>query len=355
MKISRFDPPGNVQDFTTEKLRNAWSEVIEGFIDESIAAVEQDHPGVACQFYNPRTTDTDAPSAEKVIEWPGFPKLVQDRFPDDRRKAWQTAETGATARQDYQDEYLEWHVIRNAAGKITRVSFTSEGPEYWEFLAEHAPATLLARYKELVDPAQKDRVKLSDLVTPGGKYRPRNKWNTQHGAVHLIQENNTLGAEIKIAADATVLRAKNGRPVTDADALIDCGRFGAPGRFSDPLIGSSVNTLARAGYSITLRNPVALYITGFGHKGWKKPDGRPVGNYWKVVRGTPAPGPNKPAMVLHLVYEVPASEGFVVGDIRINNQPIEFGGQIAEFVRVGLVGVACRKGKSRNPAQPCVD
>jgi hypothetical protein len=353
MKITRFDPPANVQDLKTDQQRQGWSDLIERYFDESIAAVENAFPGVTCQFYNPRTTDTDSPSAEKLIEWPGFPKILQDRFPDDRRRAWETAEATPGARKKYQDEYLEWNVVRKA-GKITRVSFTCEGPEYWDFLAQTDPGTLLELYRGLVDPARKEQVKLSDLVT-GGSYNPGNKWNTRYGAVHLTQPNNTLGAEIKIAADATVLWRHTGQPVTDTAQLICCGRFGDGGRASDPKIGADVNTLARAGYSITLRNPVALYITGYSHQGWKKPNGKAVGNYWKVVRGTPAPGTNKPAQVLHLVYEVPPGEGFVVGDITINGRPIEFGGQIAEFVRVGLVGVACRKGKSHNPAQECTD
>jgi hypothetical protein len=55
-----------------------------------------------------------------------------------------------------------------------------------------------------------------------------------------------------------------------------------------------------------------------------------VDNYWRIVRPAGASGP--PA--LRLVYEVPRSEGFVVGDIRIGGRPIEFGGQIAEHLTV---------------------
>jgi hypothetical protein len=353
MKISRFDPPANVQDFKTEKQRKGWSDLLERYFNGAIANVQASLPGISSQFYNPRTTETDTPAAEKVIEWPGFPKKVQDRFPDDRRSAWKAAEEPAGARQKFQDEYLEWNVVRKA-GKITRVSFTCEGPEYWDFLARTDPDTLLALYKTLVDPAQAANVKLSDLIS-GGTYNRTNKWNTRFGAVHLTQAANTLGAEINIAADATVLWQKGGKRVTNAAQLICCAQFGDGGRSSDPKIGAEVNTLARAGYSITLRNPVGLYITGYTHQGWKKPDGKQVGNYWKVVRGTPAPSANKPASVLHLVYEVPAAEGFVVGDITINGQPIEYGGQIAEFVRVGLVGVACRKGQSHNPSAECTN
>jgi hypothetical protein len=46
------------------------------------------------------------------------------------------------------------------------------------------------------------------------------------------------------------------------------------------------------------------------------------------------------------VFEVPADKGYVVGDITINGAPIEFGAQIADFVSIKLVGLACRIGKS---------
>ena len=85
----------------------------------------------------------------------------------------------------------------------------------------------------------------------------------------------------------------------------------------------------------------------------KKPDGSPAGNYWKLLRGKPAPGPNKAAMGLHLVFEVPASEGFVVGDIKIGNRTIQYGGQFAEKITVGLFGLVCNEGQSANPGFKC--
>jgi hypothetical protein len=59
-----------------------------------------------------------------------------------------------------------------------------------------------------------------------------------------------------------------------------------------------------------------------------------VGDYWRIVRGSPG-------AALRVEYEVPASEGFVVGDISIGGRPIRFGGQLAEHITVmagGLVG-----------------
>ena len=59
--------------------------------------------------------------------------------------------------------------------------------------------------------------------------------------------------------------------------------------------------------------------------GWTKPDGTPVGDYWRSIRGAPG-------AALRVVYEVPRREGFAVGDIRIGGRPITIGGQLAEHV-----------------------
>src|SRR5262249_5199885 len=148
------------------------------------------------------------------------------------------------------------------------------------------PAKLLAVYKDLVDPAHRDDVKLADLIV-GNVYRPNNRWNTTDGVVHLIQPNNNLYAEVQIAAQACILRKTNaGTPITESNALIECAGYGEPGRASDPKIGATVNAKARQGYAVALRNPVALYMTSWKTSGdWKKPDGSAVGNYWTLVRG----------------------------------------------------------------------
>lgn len=64
--------------------------------------------------------------------------------------------------------------------------------------------------------------------------------------MHLCQPNNTISAEIQLAADATVLYHKHGRPVVVADELVCCAAYGGSARSSDPTIGGTVNALARA-------------------------------------------------------------------------------------------------------------
>ena len=92
-------------------------------------------------------------------------------------------------------------------------------------------------------------MKLSDFLivdprTDAAIYNPNNYWNnsTKTGSIiHLCQPNNTLSAEIDIAAQATVLREDaDGQPITDPDQLINCSRYGNPGRHSDPTVSHEV-------------------------------------------------------------------------------------------------------------------
>ena len=48
-----------------------------------------------------------------------------------------------------------------------------------------------------------------------GEYNPFNRWNTTHGAMHLTHPANTLAAEIRLAADGTVVRSRAAGRCTD--------------------------------------------------------------------------------------------------------------------------------------------
>ncbi len=358
MKLVRFDPPANIDDFDAiPKQRDAWSEFLSASFDEEVKGVESELGVGNSQFYNPIKIDTIAPQSEQDITWTGFPALIKRKHPGNKRAARKEADTPLPNGERPQDEYLEWFVTKQA-GKITQVTFTCEGPEYWEALAHGYPLSytgpktagatgdkqkLLALYQKYISP----QVLMADLFV-NGSYNRLNKWNTKNGAMHLNQRNNTLGAEINIAAQATILRQQGGVILTDPDKLIRCGLYGAPGRASDPTIGAIVNALARDGFFVTLQNPVGLYIDSLDTTGWKKPNGSPVDpGYWRILRGTTG-------KILRAVYQVPAAEGFTVGDISIGGEKIEFGGQIAEKITMKLTGLAFSKGKFKNPAQACV-
>lgn len=167
--------------------------------------------------------------------------------------------------------------------------------------------------------------------------------------MHLVQRNNTLGAEIELAAAATIRRVVNGTELTTEQELIACGKYGAPERNSDPHIGAGVNALARQRADITLADPVGLYFDDLSTDGWETPDGSDPKSYWTYLRGDTEHR-------VRAAYRVPPEKGFSVGDITIAGRPIRFGSQIADFITIKLTGIACRLGRSTaEPQTSCVE
>ncbi len=336
MKIARFDPPGLLDDFD-DAQRDAWSVWISNELDSAAAGepATYDNDAPRAQFFNPSKVDIADDQQTLDISWTAFPKRIASAAASDLQR-WRAAD----ASRDVQDEYCEWSVQRDDDDKVVRVTFTCEGPEYWTTLAGFAPDKVLALYQKFISP----HVQHADLF-PGGVYDRRNRWNasTREGAMHLIQGANTLHAEIELAGGATIVRTRNGQLLTDEQALIRCGQYGAAGRHSDPHIGERVNSLTRAKADVTLANPIGLYFDDLVTAGWVTPDGSDPKQYWSYLRGTAG-------RYVRAVYEVPPAKGFVVGDIEIGGKPIRFGGQIADFIKIKLTGLACRFGKST--AQP---
>ncbi|MDM0109060.1 hypothetical protein QTH97_29250 [Variovorax sp. J22R24] len=307
--VTRFDTPASLLDLPAgSPFYDNWHAFIAGRLNASTPG----SPGG--EFYDASETNV-AVAAQHRITWMAFPRaLLVYGHRDDRQIAFTLGEN-----RDVQEEYCEWHVERNGAGKIRKVSFVTETPEYFEHLWAVDPARVVALYRTLVSPA----VVQADLAGPGGSYNRRNHWNHADGIVHLIQTINTLSAALGLSQGS----------VNSGGARDNYEHSPGPRTSVDPRVAMDISALARRGLSITLREPIGLYITHWDDTGWARPDGSPVGDYWRVVRGSPG-------MVLRLEYEVPASEGFVVGDIRIGGRQVEFGGQLAEHVTVMVAGIA---------------
>lgn len=344
MPFTRFDPPGFLDDFDSD-TRQRWSDWVSQQLDAARDVTDSEagliNSGPRPQFFNPLRIPQGEDFQEKDITWTAFPRIVKIQSASDLQR-WKRADSS----RDLQDEYCEWSVTRDSrTGKIVRVTFTSEGPEYWEFLAQYDPNKVLELYQQHVSPD----VQMEHLFQQG-RYVARNKWNTnaKDGAMHLVQANNTLRAEVELAAAATLIRRSGDRILTGEQELIHCGRYGQPERNSDPHIGAMVNELARAQADITLANPVGLCIAGVSVAGWTAPDGSDPQSYWKITRG-------RSNMTLRAVYEVPEHMGFVVGDIKINGRTVDYGSQIADFITIKLTGLAARFGKSRAEAKGCVE
>lgn len=311
--VTRFDTPASLRDLPAGSVfYDNWHAYIAGRLNAST-------PGSGGgEFYDPSEVNVNV-LAEKLLVWMGFPRaLLTVTHRDDRGAAFAAGDN-----REVQEEYCEWRVTRNAAGKITKVVFVTETPEYWERLWAVDRARVVALYRALVNPAA-----VEAEIGPAGVYDRRNRWNTADGIVHFIQVINTLDAALGLAQGSVV-----SAPARDGHEMPPVARTSV-----DPRVKYDIGTLSRKGLSITLREPIGLYITGYDDTGWAKPSGAPVGDYWRIVRGVPG-------MVLRLEYEVPAAEGFVVGDIRIGGRPIEFGGQIAEHVTCMIGGVAGRRSR----------
>ncbi len=334
--VTRFDTPGRLRDLPdSSPFYVDWHEEISWQITSTgesalMSAFEPPVPGSG--FYNASLTEMKAVGTRALV-WMGFPRdLLLDGSSSERREAFRKGDTRGVATADgrtTQVEYLEWFTERDARGRIRKVTFTTEIPEYWAalFRSPGGPERVLELYRELLGHPE---ISLSEITDEAGKYDPLNPWNTERGIIHYIVERasgevNTLGGAMNLAALGAY-----GPLVSDNFQL-----SGSAPTSSDPRVTLDARCLTRKGVQITLAEPIGLYMGGWDDTGWSKPDGRPVDNYWKVERPGGASGP--PA--LRLVYEVPVSEGFVVGDIRIGGRPIEFGGQIAEHVTVMFYAV----------------
>jgi hypothetical protein len=322
--LTQFDTPGGLRDFPEgSAFYRRWHDVINGMLGPT-PRPGSDNIG---EFYNPTVTNVN-PAGERLLVWMGFPRELLTANRDNRQQAFELGDTRGATATTTQVEYLEWHVTREA-DKIRKVTFVTETPEYWRAMFDFEPAhnRVLQLYKDLVSPT----VVIADIVNPDGSYNPLNEWNTSKGIVHYIvtSPQNTLGAAIGLAQGSVALTFPH---VKDNYEL--SSNIGFAVTSADPRVQTDINMLARKGLSITAREPIGLYMAGWDDTGWTKPDGTPVGNYWRIVRG-------RPGAALRLEYEVPASEGFFVSDIRIGGRPIKHGGHLAEHVTVmvgGLVG-----------------
>ncbi|KEF57335.1 uncharacterized protein A1O9_05252 [Exophiala aquamarina CBS 119918] len=257
--LSQFSPPAFLTDIKPENVK-AWSDIISGWMDDEIAGRHEGRTPLK-QFFNGTETPYDQSADHVNITWFGFPKKVIGS--DEQR--WKKAESTRMV----QDEYLEWSVLRDEAGSITSATFTCEGPEYWEFLGKHQPEETFELIKKinspLLDNAEMDWFFKKDH-TGNWEFDRNNKFNntTSGGTIiSLWQPNNTLSAEIDIAAQGTVIRQSHGKIIDSSDQLIKCSRYGDPDRNSDPAIGAAINQAARKGNTLSVADPVALYMQSF--------------------------------------------------------------------------------------------
>lgn len=424
-QLQRFTTPACNNDFPEDpalyaQLAAAWSQNVNGFTQQAITGDPWNETNAAAQtgYYNPLATPIPNGSFAVDVAWIAFPnRLIQylgqnqtpinpynlpqstlnqladsgelAPYPIPQNRCPQADWSGPTepygpyGPRGWLDEYCEFSVVRNSAGKITRIDFTCENPEYFQTLWRISPQKVADVFSDALSrgaPAgQQVKVSVADLqlTDPGtgqpvidpqtGRpaYNPLNKWNSgtvavrtgdpsqfRGGAMHLTATPNTLQTELGLGAGATVQRLSGN---TNPQALICCGQYGQNYRNSDPHIGQTINLAVSKGLNISLADPPGLYIQMPSFAQYqlpadpKLPAGAKPEDCWQIIRGfrelidpisnAPFPG----SFILHAAFQIPqawidAGVSFTVGDILIAGQPIQYGSQVQATLEIALFG-----------------
>lgn len=170
-----------------------------------------------------------------------------------------------------QDEYVEWRTERDDSGRVVRVTFSTEFPEYYEALAERGVDAVIAGIREVIPEADPTLEELfgsefdPQAATPEVRARrfrfhgQRNPWNNgEKGILFLSQQFNTLGALFNLLGHCGI--NQTGVSPNDVCGLVRgaCG----PGRASDPRACSAAQELVRNQMGFSLADPAGVEIVG---------------------------------------------------------------------------------------------
>ena len=109
--VTRFDTPASLRDLPAGSVfYDNWHAYLAG----SLAASTPGSGGG--EFYDASEVDVNVLRSARLSGWPSRAALMVATHRDDRRAAFVAGEV-----RDVQNEYCEWRVTRNAAGKITKV------------------------------------------------------------------------------------------------------------------------------------------------------------------------------------------------------------------------------------------
>jgi len=331
--------PGNIDEMSPATL-DAWKAEVNALLNSGVNAARNAAPSQPRAWFFNAAEDGEAGAAQLNVNWTAYPKLLGSNAADyasadgDRRR---------------QEEYCEWAVRSDASGPVEMI-FSTETPDYYRFLFERDQSLLLSLYHEFVG----DHVMLADLTDGLGRYNVTNIHNVPptgdtSGAIMHMGGNgaNFYIAAIVLAAQASWPSIDSaGAPITDEQSLIACRQFGVAHRHSDPFIGGQVNQQVRLGNSASLGGPPGLYIDSVNFADITMPDGSDPIGLFTIQRGDDA-------HIMRLSVAVPDGAGFQLSDVLVRGQPLQFGSQIAEIMRIRLVALA-RTDTASAPSIPCV-
>ncbi|WP_416666012.1 hypothetical protein [Egbenema bharatensis] len=169
----------------------------------------------------------------------------------------------------WQDEYVEWRVEKSATGQVTKVTFTTEFPEYYQALARISVDALIAGIQDTIPEAEPT---LEELFGSGfnpeiangearaqqfRRHLPNNPWNNgEKGILCLTQRFNTVNALFHLVDQCAIARA--GIPSGSVCGAVG-GACGA-GRNSDPVICQAAQNTVRASRALSLVDPAGIWI-----------------------------------------------------------------------------------------------
>ena len=344
--------PGNLSDFGPD-AEKAWARRLGDLFEKSESAHALPVP-------DERTRIPD------TVDWGGFPVRI-DRCLQNRAKAlrlldWRSSE-GDLGRALFHEEYMEWRVVPGEdAGQVQRVEMTTELAAYWETLAAHHPAQVLELVRRFAGMTTVDVSRIYGGVNPFAPgigpperlagfreamlpARGRSPWSPYNSGelaiCFMAQGNNTLEALVALvlASAFPYVAADNGQPLSGSEAIAATPQAAVDCRNSDPTIVGKVVELSANGHFIALDEPIGIYILGVDHTRLLTPDGPHVPLDWFTFsRGSRRHHGQGLERSQRLVFEVPPGLGFGINDLldSASEQPITFGGQIADLVRLGV-------------------
>lgn len=363
--------PGNLSDLGAD-AQTAWTNAV---IDEVTTARE-----TAFSDHFKLLAGDDWPDGEAVVDWDGFPKILENCLGPTKAAMfcdWKTPQ-GDLGRTYGQDEYLEWRTVHNSDGKLVRVEFTTELARYWEILAGYHPMTTLrilgrfagetiADWRDVygtLDPfaAGVTTDQRSDafnrmMIRPGFDRPVRSPYNNGQKAIAFLSKPvSSLHAAVSlfVRAAAPIAKDVGGTQVmmSGPEAIASTNQAAIDCRNSDPtMVGRMIQEVWN-GAAVAFDDPVGVYIRSFANQTLVDENGAPMPLDWvDFQRGSrPSTGVGQERSQ-RLVVEVPAGQGFVLGDMfnKNTNERIEYGYQLAELVKAACYFRVSADGEVTSP------
>ena len=353
-----MNPPGSLDELG-DGGREAWVRRVEARTADAIRQFDIDPPN---RFVI--AAPDDRTPHRTSVDWPGLPLRPVGCLTRERALQYMDLSGPGVGIRPWQEEYIEWRVVRADNDGIRRVELTTELADYWQVLAAYEPQRTLelvssfARtnaapeavyrgcdpFSSSTAPEEREAAFVAAMLAPDDP----SPYNDGRAAIVCMgQRTNTLGALI-----ALVLVATNPRVIKDMESgrirCLTCdesiplmGNAAQLGRASDPVLVERLARLAYEGRLVSLDDPLGVYIQSAEVTRLRMPDGEQVPPEWFTFeRGQAAEdaADDRPRWQ-RLIFEPPDGSGLLVSDLVdvATEEPIRHGGQVADLVQVAVI------------------